>query len=117
MKQKTLEHTSLSPVEREALAVLRQRLFAEFDFVEELILFGSAARGTADEESDIDLLVLTKYPLDNWRRHEISCVASDVNLSYETNICTVVIDAENWHFGIASVLPFKLEVLEDGLPV
>jgi predicted nucleotidyltransferase len=31
-----------------------------------VVLFGSKARGAGDEDSDIDLLVLTKWKLD-WR--------------------------------------------------
>ena len=117
MKQKTLEHTSLSPVEREALAVLRQRLFAEFDFVEELILFGSAARGTADEESDIDLLVLTKYQLSFSVRHQITDLIFELNLEYETNFSTLVVPRIQWQTGVLSILPIRTEVENEGIVI
>lgn len=115
--QRSLDDTSLNPIERQALAELRARLFAELDFVEEVILFGSAARGTADAESDIDLLVLTTYALDNWTRHDISDIIADINGEYETNFSSLVIDSENWRNGLISVLPIKTEISRDGIPV
>lgn len=115
--QRTLDDTNLNVIERQALADLRARLFAELDFVEEVILFGSAARGIADAESDIDLLVLTTYALDNWTRHDISDIIADINGEYETNFSSLVIDSENWRNGLVSVLPIKAEILQDGIPV
>jgi len=110
-----LAQTSLSTVELEALAELKRRLLAEFDFVEQLILFGSAARGTADEESDIDLLVLTKCRLPNSLRHQITYMVFDLNLEYETNFTTLVIPLDEWNTGLVSVLPIKLEIDREGI--
>ena len=46
---------------REALAEFLARLEAKFaDDVRRVILFGSYARGDADEESDIDLMIVTR---------------------------------------------------------
>lgn len=115
--KRTLDDTNLNAIERQALADLRARLFAELDFVDEIILFGSAARGTADAESDIDLLVLTKYALDNWTRHTITDIIADVNDEYETNFSSLVVDQENWRTGLISVLPIKIEISRDGVPV
>ena len=116
-RQRTLDDTNLSVIERQALADLRARLFAELGFVAEVILFGSAARGTADAESDIDLLVLTTYALDNWTRHDISDIIADINSEYETNFSSLVIDQESWRNGLISVLPIKTEISRDGIPV
>jgi uncharacterized protein len=110
-----LAQTSLSTVEREALAELKRRLLAEFDFVEQLILFGSAARGTADEESDIDLLVLTKCRLPNSLRHQITYMIFDLNLEYQTNFSTLVVSVDEWDDGLISVLPIKSEIDREGI--
>jgi len=115
--QRTLDDTNLSAIERQALADLRARLFAKLEFVDEIILFGSAARGTADAESDIDLLVLTAYPLDNWTRHDITDIIADINDEYETNFSSLVVDQENWRSGLIAVLPIKVEISRDGVPV
>jgi len=47
-----------------------------------LILYGSAARGQTDDESDIDLLVITAQPLSRLRRHEITDIVFEINLTH-----------------------------------
>lgn len=116
-RQRTLNDTNLNQIEREALADLRARLSNELPYVEDVILFGSAAGGTADAESDIDLLVLTAYALDNWTRHDITDIITDINDEYETNFSSLVVDQENWHTGLISVLPIKTEISKDGIAV
>lgn len=115
--QRTLDDTNLSAIERQALADLRARLFAELDFVEEIVLFGSTARGTADAESDIDLLVLTTYALTYQQRHLITGVLTDINDQYETNFSSLVVDRAEWEEGIMTVLPIKREIEQDGVLV
>ncbi len=116
-RQCTLDDTNLSVIERQALADLRARLFAELDFVQEIVLFGSAARGTADVESDIDLLVLTKYALPYQQRHLITGVLTDINDLYETNFSSFVVDRAEWEEGVITVLPIKREIEQDGVLV
>ena len=107
----------LSSVEQEALQELKRRLIDQFPFIEELILFGSVVRGEADEESDVDLLVLTNRKLDRSRRHEITGVVFKVNLEYDTNFSALVADRENWDSGVVSVLPIHTEIEQHGVPV
>lgn len=114
---RTLKDTNLSAIERQALADLRARLFSELDFVEEIILFGSAARGTADAESDIDLLVLTKYAVPYQQRHQITAILTDINDQYETNFSSLVVDRVEWEEGVMTVLPIKHEIERDGVLV
>lgn len=38
---------------------IKKRLISKFD-IEKIILFGSQARGTASQKSDVDLLIITK---------------------------------------------------------
>lgn len=117
MQQRTFDSAQLNSIEREALTELGRRLREKFSFVEQLVLFGSVARGTATEESDIDLLIFTSHQLDNWIRREISEVVSDVNLEYETNICTIVLDWQSWVTNFPSTLGIKQEIQRDGIIV
>ena len=82
-----------------------------------LVLYGSFARGQADPESDVDLLVVTTHPLTRWERHEITDMVFDVNLQHGTNFSTLVIDAKSWETGIISVLPIRDEIIRDGVQV
>ena len=105
-----------SPRQSEALAEIKRRLLARFD-IRTFILYGSTARGHADDESDIDLLIVTSHPLTRFERHEITNVVFEVNLHYDTNFSTLVVDARTWETGIISVLPLHDEIMTDGIRV
>jgi predicted nucleotidyltransferase len=113
---KRLDDITLAPNQYQALDELRRRLFDEFD-VEAMILYGSVARGEADEESDLDLLIVTAQPLTRLRRHEITDVVFEVNLRYGTNFSTLVVDRNSWEGGAISVLPLRDEILKEGIPL
>lgn len=82
-----------------------------------MALFGSVVRGEADEESDIDLLVITKQPLNRWERHQITDIVCEVNLEYGTNFSTLVVDSKAWDHGLISLLNIHAEVQREGVLV
>ena len=90
---------SITPNQYQALGELRRRLFDRFD-IEALILYGSVARGEADEESDLDLLIATARPFPRPARHEITDMVFQVNLLYGTNFTTLVVDRRSWEAGV-----------------
>lgn len=106
----------LTLVQEQALTELLHRLYHQFQVVS-VMLYGSVARGEADEESDIDLLILTARPLARPARHDITDVVFDVNLHYRTNFSTLVLDQLAWQAGAMAVLPLKEAILEDGIPL
>lgn len=82
-----------------------------------MALFGSVVRGEADEESDIDLLVVTKQPLNRRERHQITDIVCEINLDYGTNFSTLVVDSEAWEHGPISLLSIHEEVQREGVLV
>ena len=60
----------------DALGEIKRGLLEKFD-IRAIVLYGSAARGQADEESDADLLVVTSQPLTRFERHQITDVVFD----------------------------------------
>jgi predicted nucleotidyltransferase len=108
--------TPLTDRQSEALNKIKRRVMARFP-VTDFLLYGSAARGEADEESDLDLLIVTSQPLARFERHEITDIVFDVNLQYDTNFSTLVVDQESWETGIISVLPLRDEIMKDGVRV
>lgn len=80
-----------------------------------LVLYGSAARGMSGPESDQDVLVVTTHALTRSVRHEITDLAFDVNLHYDTNISTLVVDRQSLETGTLSILPLYQEILRDGV--
>jgi predicted nucleotidyltransferase len=113
---KQLEHIHLTPWQKQALTEILHRLYDQFQVVS-VILYGSVARGEADEESDIDLLILTANPLSRLVRHDITDVVFDVNLRDGTNFSTLVLDQHAWETGAVAVLPLKEAILQDGIPL
>ena len=111
---KTLDQIPLTLNQKAALAELRRRLSDTFD-IEAIRLFGSVARGEADGESDLDLLLITKYRLKRIVRHQITDIVFEVNLYYDTNFSTLVVDHDSWETGIFSVLPLRDEILKEGV--
>ena len=111
---KTLDQIVLRPNERAAIqaaaATLREHLP-----VSQLILFGSKARGDDDEESDIDLLVLTSRKLD-WEEKE-GVVDLLYPLQLEHGVCfgTLEIWDQDWYHGVYQVMPLRTEVERDGV--
>lgn len=111
---KRLDNIMLAPNQDQALDELRHRLSDKFD-VEALILYGSVARGEADEESDLDLLIVTAQPFTRFARHQITDLVFEVNLRYDTNFSTLVVDRTSWEVGAISILPLHDEILKDGI--
>jgi len=85
--RRNLESVSwLTPIERDAVFRFKQRVSALAEIhVEQVLLFGSRARGEGHEESDLDLaVILSEDEGPNWRR--VVDVATELNLEYEFRI-------------------------------
>jgi predicted nucleotidyltransferase len=111
---KGLGDVQLTEQLRHALQAARDRIPAEFN-VDRMVFFGSVVRGTADEESDVDLLIVLREPPDHRIRDRISSAILDINLEYDTNLSGLVVDQKAWDEGLLSVLPFHDEVEEQGV--
>ena len=104
MSNKTIADLELDDRVRAALQAAREQLTARFD-VDRIVLFGSVACGEADEESDVDLLIILKQPPDRQLRTEISRLIFSINLEHNANLSGLVVDREAWEQGMASVMP------------
>jgi predicted nucleotidyltransferase len=111
---KTLDQIRFTPSQEQALTELCQKLHGAFD-LHSINLYGSVTRGETDEESDIDLLIVTKKPLPRTIRHQITDIVFEINLRYDTNFSTLVVDQASWESGTFSVLPLREEILREGI--
>ena len=112
---KSIEKLSLKYSEvraiQEASRVLKERFSAD-----KVILFGSKARGDDDEESDIDLLILTSGPVSWNERKAINDALFDIELEHGVVISTLITTVAEWNEGIFPVLPIHHEISEHGVP-
>ena len=104
----------LSSIQSEALREIKSSVRARFD-VKDFLLYGSAARGEAEYESDLDLMIVVSDPISRLKRHEITDIVFDVNLKFGTNFSTLVVDRESWESGLVSVLPLREEIMREGI--
>jgi uncharacterized protein len=113
---RTLEDLMLPPHIHQALQEAQDRITKEFA-VDRMVLFGSMARGTADEESDVDLLVVLREQPSHEIRNRITSLVLDINLEYDTNLSELIVDRQTWDEGLLSVLPIHAAIEEEGVPL
>lgn len=78
-------------------------------------LFGSKARGEDDQESDIDLLVLTSRQF-SWReRNSMTDAVFDIQLKYGCVVSLLVVPEEKWSRGIFVAHPIHEVIEEEGV--
>ena len=79
-----------------------------------IILYGSTARGTNTEESDVDVAVIVNGSLDNAMEDALSDVVVDMNLKYDKVFSVIDIEDETirkWE----NVVPFYQNVRKEGI--
>lgn len=80
-----------------------------------VILYGSQARGTATEDSDVDLLVVVEDSLDPWQvRRSLDALLFDILLETEELISVVVVP-EGYYKEYTS--PFLANVRREGIRI
>ena len=110
---KTIEDIQLQPRDRQAIHEAADLLRHRFP-VDQIILFGSKARGDDDAESDIDLLVLTSRSLSRPERHAMTDALFPVQLRHDVVLSVLILPTREWSAGVVSVLPIHDEIVDQG---
>ena len=82
-----------------------------------VLLYGSVARGTQDEESDYDVLILTDAPLSTKEEDAVTDAVYDLELEQGIVVSTLFYTKNFWAAPLAQVLPFHQRVREDGVVI
>ena len=107
----------LTPDEQRWLDAYRRTLEERFPgLVEDIIIFGSKARGTATEDSDLDLLVIIREG--DWRQKE-ALTHPGYMLAIETDAVPsiMVYTKDEWISRQKGKAPFWQTVTRDGVTV
>lgn len=113
-----MRHLTNAPIaeeERQAIQAASTLLKNRFP-IKEIILFGSKARGDADDESDIDLLVLTERKITWQERKALISALFDLELCYNVVLSPLIVTEHDWYQGTFSILPIHPEIAQDGIP-
>ena len=108
--------TEISPDVKQILAELRRGLEAVYgDRLVQLVLYGSRARGDARPDSDIDVLLVLKGPVESGE--EISrCSEFRAALCLEHNVVISLLNISEERFG-REQSPLLLNVRREGVAV
>ena len=113
---RTVDSAGLSHTEQ--LSILEAARMLKSDLpVARVILFGSKARGAGEPDSDIDLLVLTREPVNGKLREAVSDRLADINLRNDVLMTSIVVSEEEWSNGIIRHTLIHGEVEKDGCEV
>lgn len=111
-----VERGFLSKNEKQALDQLTVDLNASWPGVK-IMLFGSKVKGTADRESDLDILILLPCEVSEDLRRQIIHKVFEINLLLETNISSVILSENEWESEKFSILPIHSIIEEEGVPL
>jgi uncharacterized protein len=106
----------MSQLETTVITSFRQRVTKRLP-VERLVLFGSRARGDADSESDLDLLVIVGRALSAAEREFISDCAWEAGLENGVIVMPVVYTQDEWESGPERASLLHRAVAEEGVIV
>ncbi len=113
----TLENLTLTREERIWLEAYQKNLEAQFaDLIKDIIIFGSKARGSSNEDSDLDVLVIIHKG--DWKTKK-SVAEPGYTLAIGTEVVPslIVLTAEEWLYHQDYEAPFWQTVTRDGIPV
>lgn len=102
---------------QKAINALKTRLTETWGRDTEIYLFGSAARGEAKQDSDIDVLILIPGDVNNALEEEIFGLAFDVELEYNVVFGIVVRSKTFWNSKRASAMPLYQSLQKEGIRV
>jgi predicted nucleotidyltransferase len=105
----------MNVTERNAIETFR-RLLAERLHVDQIVLFGSRARGDAVPDSDMDVLVIIDKPSEDIEEFVSSC-AWEAGFEQGMVIVPVVYSKQEWESGPERVSLLARAIESEGVPL
>ena len=105
----------MTPLERDILDRFKRDVTAKYPTAR-IILFGSRARGDADEDSDMDVLVVLDGPVSAVERAFVSECAWEAGFP-EIVVCPILVSKQSWEEGPERASLLAIAVRSDGVDV
>ena len=83
----------------------------------QMILFGSRARGDADPDSDLDVLVVLDGPANRAARETVSDCAWEAGLDHGMVIVPIVVSRDEWERGPERYSLLAEVIRAEGVPI
>ena len=83
----------------------------------QVILFGSRARGDAEPDSDMDLLVILNEPVSRQSRKIVSDNAWEIGFDAGVVVVPVVVNRSNWENGPDKLSLLAMTIREEGMRI
>ena len=85
--------------------------------LDRLILFGSRARGDADPDSDMDVLVVLNAPVDWTAQKTVSECAWEACVLKGIVLTPIAVYKKDWEEGVESSSLLAIAVRQEGIPI
>ena len=109
-----LDKINLNYNELQGLKGAINELTCRYPFIEKVILYGSKARGESIEESDIDILIVTEYPVPRETKYLISDIIYNNELKHDIIISAIIVPQSDYRNKIS---PFLINVRKEGIVI
>ena len=107
-----LDKINLNYNELQGLKGAINELACRYSFIDQVILYGSKARGESIEESDIDILIVTEYPVPRETKYLISDIIYNNELKHDIIISAIIVPQSDYRNKIS---PFLINVRKEGI--
>ncbi|MCG8409831.1 MAG: nucleotidyltransferase domain-containing protein [Bacteroidales bacterium] len=96
------------------ISILIKQTIGRIDSRAEIILYGSRARGNERPDSDWDVLILTKYPVDIFKERQFRNALYDLELETGEPFSVFVYSKKDWDTRQITT-PFYTNVTREGI--